>query len=88
MYSPSGKRFVFMHRWLGTKGKYSRLYVADHPDGENLKVLLDQRLISHYTWRDDEHLLVYGRMREEGDRYYLIDVKTGERQVVGKGILA
>ena len=87
MYSPSGKRFVFMHRWLGTKGKYSRLYVADHPDGENLKVLLDQRLISHYTWRDDEHLLVYGRMREEGDRYYLIDVKTGERQVVGKGIL-
>ena len=28
VYSPAGRRFVFMHRWLGARGKFSRLYVA------------------------------------------------------------
>lgn len=86
MYSRSGKRFVFMHRWLGPNGKFSRLYVADQT-GDNLKLLLDDRMVSHYQWKDDEHLLVWARTKEYGDKYYLINVVTGERKIIGEGIL-
>lgn len=86
LYSPEGTRFVFLHRWFGPKGKFSRLYVAD-PNGENLRILLDHRMVSHYNWLDEDHLLVWGRTVEQGDRYYLIDVRTGERSIVGDGVL-
>ena len=86
MYSPQGTKFVFMHRWLGNQGKFSRLYVAN-ADGNNLKLLLDERMVSHYSWRDEENLLVWARTKEKGDRYYLINIVTGERKVIGEGIL-
>ena len=86
MYSPQGTRFVFMHRWLGSEGKFSRLYVAD-ADGSNLQLLLDERMVSHYSWRDEENLLVWARTKEKGDRYYLINIMTGDKEVIGEGIL-
>ena len=85
MYSPQGSRYVFMHRWLGSSGKYSRLYVADSE--ANLKLLLDDRMISHYSWQDEEHLLAWARTEESGDHYYLINVVTGEKQLIGPNIL-
>lgn len=86
MYSPQGAKFVFMHRWLGNQGKFSRLYVAD-ADGSNLQLLLDDRMVSHYSWRDEENLLAWARTKEKGDRYYLINIITGDKEVIGAGIL-
>ena len=87
MYSPQGTKYVFMHRWIGYNGKFSRLYVVDSDDVNSLKILLDDRMVSHYCWRDEEHLLVWARTQDQGDRYYLINVATGARQVIGQGIL-
>ena len=80
VYSPSGDRFVFMHRWLGPPGMFSRLYCAE-ADGSGLRLLLDHRMVSHYAWRDDRTLLAWARTPEGGDRYYLLDVSTGDREV-------
>jgi hypothetical protein len=80
VYSPGGKRVVFMHRWAGRLGKFSRLYGC-RPDGSDLRLLLDHRMVSHYAWRDDDTLLAWARAPEQGDRYYLIDVATGMRTV-------
>ena len=82
VYSPSGARIVFMHRWDGRLGRFSRLYCS-RPDGSELGLLLDHRMVSHYAWRDDHTLLVWGRAPDHGDRYYLIDVGTGARTVCG-----
>src|SRR5690606_30151937 len=60
MYSPDGRRLVFLHRWFGKAGQFSRLYVCDS-DGANLKLLRDERMASHFTWRDNEHLLAWAR---------------------------
>ena len=87
MYSPQGTKYVFMHRWIGTNGKFSRLYVADNDNCHSLKLLLDERMVSHYCWQDEEHLLVWARTEADGDRYYLINVITEEKQVIGQGIL-
>lgn len=86
IYSPTGNRFVFMHRWFEATGKYSRLYVMDN-DGTNLKLLMDERMISHYHWYDDNHIVVYGRIAEEGDRFYLVNVLDGTYKIVVKDIL-
>jgi hypothetical protein len=86
VYSPDGSRFVFMHRWLGPRGKFSRLYAAN-ADGTGLRLLLDHRMVSHYAWRDETTLLAYARAPEQGDRYYLIDVPTGSRRAFGAGTL-
>lgn len=86
LYSPQGTKFVFMHRWIGFQGKFSRLYVANS-DGSNLKLLFDERIVSHYSWRDEENLLVWARTKQAGDRYYLINVVTGQWEIIGKGIL-
>lgn len=86
IYSPQGKRFVFMHRWTGSRGRFSRLYLANS-DGSDLRILMDDRMVSHYYWRDEDHLLAWARTKEVGDRYYLINVSTGERQIIGDGVL-
>lgn len=75
MYSPAGSRFVFLHRWFGRRGKRSRLFVA-HADGTHLRVLLDEGMISHYSWRDERTLLAYAR-GPLGDGYYLVNVESG-----------
>jgi len=86
IYSPTGDRFVFLHRYAGSRGAYSRLYAAQ-ADGSKLRLLMEARMVSHYHWRDQDHLLVWGRSLEYGDRYYLVDVNTGERETVGAGVL-
>jgi hypothetical protein len=85
-YSPGGSRFAFLHRWLGPQGKFSRLYVGGSDESEP-RLVLDHRMISHYTWMDDATLLTWARAPEGGDRYYLVNLLTGERQVVGKDSL-
>jgi hypothetical protein len=86
MYSPRGEKVVFMHRWLGPRGKFSRLYVANRR-GANLKLLLDARMVSHYAWRDEDHVLAWARTEEKGDHYYLINVSTGAWEIIGEGVL-
>ncbi|WP_036476592.1 hypothetical protein [Myxosarcina sp. GI1] len=86
MYSPQGSKFVFMHRWLSERGKLSRLYVSDS-DGSNLQLLLDEGMISHYSWYDEAYLLAWARTKAAGDRYYLIDVTNGKWQITGKEVL-
>ncbi|HKX58592.1 MAG TPA: hypothetical protein VJN00_04405 [Steroidobacteraceae bacterium] len=86
VYSPAGTRFVFMHRWLGPRGKFSRLYVAN-ADGSDLRLLLDHRMVSHYAWQDERRLLVWARAPDRGDRYYLLDVETAAREACCPGTL-
>ncbi len=86
LYSPRGTKFVFLHRWLGPEGKFSRLFCAS-AEGSPLNLLLDYRMVSHCCWRDERYLLAWARAPEAGDAYYLIDTVTGERQPVGKGTL-
>jgi len=87
MYSPSGNRFVFLHRWLAHRKKFSRLFVAQNSDASQISLLMDDEMVSHYCWFDDDSLLVYGRTVENGDRYYRVDVNSGRRESVGSGIL-
>jgi len=86
MYSPSGTKYVFLHRWSISNHTFSRLYVMDLQTGA-LTLLMDDDMASHYSWCDENHILVWGRTAEKGDHYYLVDVNTGDWEIIGEGKL-
>lgn len=86
-YSPSYERFVFLHRWVDKRGKYSRLFCCSR-DGKNLKLLLDHRMISHYSWINDDELIVWARTPEYGDAYIILNAGTGEYYKLDDGSLS
>lgn len=57
-WSPDGKRFLMFHRWVGSGGQPTRVFTIN-PDGSDLR-LLSARGASHWTWRDPEHVLIWG----------------------------
>ena len=60
-FNPSGTRFAFLHRkQLRNGGMYSRLYAAD-ADDSGLFPLLDTGMASHFYWKNDREILVWGR---------------------------
>ncbi len=84
-FNQKGNRFIFLHRWIHRNIRYSRLFVANC-DGSNLVCLSDHGLVSHFTWRDNEHILAWTR-HLAGDHYYLFKDKSDQVAIVGKGIL-
>lgn len=85
--SPQGSRIAFFHLWReGEKGWGVRLYVS-RPDGSELTCALDTGRISHYDWLDEDHVLVWARRKEGGERFLLVDVRDGGNQVFGEGVL-
>ncbi|MFB4213369.1 TolB family protein [Shouchella sp. JSM 1781072] len=86
IYSPDGMHFVFMHRWSGSNGRYSRLLVSDNL-GERIDILLDENMISHYHWINNEEIITWARTRKFGDKYYRINILTKDISVIGEGQL-
>ncbi|MGR5094953.1 glycosyl transferase [Vibrio maritimus] len=77
MISPTGQSFIFMHRYYDSRGRrFDRLLLAG-ANGELLRVLADNQMVSHCYWYDDKTILGYLRSPEGIDGYWLIDVNTG-----------
>lgn len=87
LFNPSGSHFIFLHRWQKPgQGWWTRMYTAKN-DGSERRLVFDDGLISHFDWQDDNTILAWARSKENGDRFYLHDLRTGERRVIGEGIL-
>jgi Tol biopolymer transport system component len=39
---------------------------------------MDDRIVSHYHWKDEKFLLVWGRLNNKGDQYYLVNVENSK----------
>lgn len=77
MLSPSGKGFIFLHRWIQNGRKYDRLLWAP-TDGSALPtILLDEGMVSHSNWRDEDTIITYANALGRGPGYCLVDVPTG-----------
>ena len=77
MISPSGKRFIFMHRYLLGKRRFDRLLLADAQTG-SLELISDFGMVSHCFWVNENMILGYLRGPCGKDGYWLVDVDTGE----------
>lgn len=85
--SPDGDSFMFFHIWTKGPGmKWTvRLCVSDIA-GCHIKVLEQERTISHYTWKDSKTLLTtFINQKTNESCYSEYDVTTGNRKVIGDG---
>lgn len=72
MVSPSGKRFVFLHRYMyGGKGRRTRMLIADI-DGSNLQVIdgWQKYAWSHFGWKGDDAFVMYAREQKQLAKSY------------------
>lgn len=86
MISPDGKQFMFIHRWYQKGIKYDSLMVAN-TDGTQLRCLANDGMVSHCFWKDNAHILGYLRDMDLGNKYFLIDLKNGNKNAIGLGII-
>ena len=73
MINPSGTAFMFIHRYYLGKQRFDRLIYSDF---SNLKVISDNKMVSHCCWLNDETILGYFR-HNDVDGYYQCNVVTG-----------
>lgn len=77
MLSPSGKRFMVLHRWFKKGEKFTRL-VTCNIDGTDMYNLSDDDFVSHCCWKNDDEILSYLNKKDGGKGYYLMKDKTKE----------
>jgi len=87
LFSPSGKRFLFLHRWQKDGGGWwTRMYAAS-ADGSERRLVFDDGMISHFDWHDDDNVLAWARTKERGDHFYVANLRTKENTILGDKIL-
>lgn len=75
LFSPSGNRFVFFHRWIRTDNvSFTRMISCDI-DGDNMYVFPTNKMVSHMTWYDDDHVIAYANTFKYGCNYYCFSDK-------------
>jgi hypothetical protein len=83
LFSPSGNRFLFLHRWLKDKNfRYTRLLSCD-VNGKDLHVFPTHEMVSHIAWQDESHVLAWCRSMEKKDAYILFRDMSDEHHLIG-----
>ena len=73
MINKTGTGFIFIHRFYQGKRRYDRLMYSDF---KTLKVLVDDGMVSHCCWINDDTILGYWREKDK-DGYYICEVTSG-----------
>lgn len=77
MINKTGDKFIFIHRYLKKNVRFDRLLLAD-VQGNLLKVLADNEMVSHCCWLNENTIFAYLRGIDNIDSYYSIDIHTGK----------
>ena len=89
-YNTDGSRLCFLHRCrpLDRPGGWKTRLFTVAPDGSDLHLLNGRGLVSHFAWRDPDHLLAWciGRDGREAG-YFLMRDRSDETEAVGPGVL-
>jgi len=93
LWAPGSDRFIFLHRWKREQDRswFTRLLTA-RADGTDVHVVADDDLVSHFDWRDAEHILAWARVEGLGDHYFLFrdgagTGAAGNPEVIGADVL-
>ncbi len=88
LVSPSGERFIFLHRLRKTleSGFITRMFTAKL-DGSDLYMLDPSGYTSHFIWRDPQHICAWTKPQGKKAAFYLFKDKTDEIEIVGDGVM-
>lgn len=83
--APDGKRFMFIHRWIGPKGRFHRLLTASCMDGSDLFYLTGTELVSHNCWMmDSKNIVSFSKTKDGRNKYNLYSDKEGFKEIIGE----
>ncbi|MEI7981945.1 MAG: hypothetical protein WCI71_09840, partial [Bacteroidota bacterium] len=83
LFSPSGKRFLFLHRWVKNGNfTFTRMISCD-VNGRQLHLFPTHGMVSHIAWQGESHVLAYSRSMKDKDAYILFQDKTDEYRLIG-----
>jgi len=85
-FNPSGQRLVFLHRWQ-KHGKERTRMLTCNCNGSDIHVFATSEMVSHFTWKDDQQLLVFARIAGIGDRYFLFQDRSPFLDIIGENCL-
>lgn len=87
LYNTDGSRFIFLHRVHKSpeqnKGWTTRMFTAG-ADGSDLYTVADHGMVSHFIWRDPEHILAWSTEPETGNKYHLYTDQTEKVELVAE----
>jgi hypothetical protein len=88
LFNPDGSRFIFLHRWHRESGTgwYTRGFTME-PDGENLFCFNDHGMVSHFIWRDPNHLLAWSHEPDSGNAFHVYEDESENVTAVGVEVL-
>lgn len=81
--NPSGTRFMFLHRWVGPKGRFMRLITAN-PNGTELFILNGNKMTSHSCWVNDKDIISFCYVPDRGNGYYRFIDQTADISLVSE----
>jgi len=83
LFSPSGQRFLFLHRWVKDDNfTFTRMFSCD-VNGRDLHLFPTHDMVSHIAWQDDSHVLAYSRSTYDKDAYILFRDMSDEFRLFG-----
>lgn len=83
--APNGKRFMFLHRWVGPKGRFMRLITANK-DGKDLFILNGDKMTSHSCWLDNNRIISFCYTEQFDNAYIVFVDKTNEFKMLSNNL--
>ncbi len=82
-FSPSSRRFKFLHRWTKPDGPQHTRMISSDLEGGKIHIFPTAGMVSHVAWQDDMHIVAYARTEEFGDKYYRFQDMSNEYAAIG-----
>jgi hypothetical protein len=84
-FNPSGSKLLFYHLWYSPKGRWCIPYVYDMDKGSVKEISLMHKA-SHYTWLDNDQILIYSKENNVFN-YHLYNLVNNEFRTIGSDLL-
>ncbi len=90
LFSPDSRRFIFLNRWRRIEEGdavgplHTRMFTATRT-GADLHLVDDSGHMSHFVWRDPQHILGWTWHPSHGNAFYLFRDRSAEAVAVGLG---
>ena len=89
LFSPDGTRFILLHRWTGGAAGTRRItrMLTANLEGKDVRIVDDFGGMSHFIWRDQQHILGWATRPPQGGHFYLYKQPEEDIAVVGDGVM-
>ena len=82
----SGNRFLFFHLWAKGSTRRSRMFTSDLK-GNDLFLIEKNENVSHYSWRNDQEILITTFSKKYGTRFSIYVDQTKKREMLSTNII-